>query len=123
MWEGKYRQWASGAEGGFLTPDEITAQWNKWKNDPNHPRDFDGPRGYLQLAVIGHSKDVINFQQLAQTNKIEMQQKLDNNITADELRQKVLEQQKQKHRNTANIKNRLLSAPAASTVVSLASTQ
>ncbi|CAK0833564.1 unnamed protein product, partial [Prorocentrum cordatum] len=51
MWEGEYREFAQSAEGGFLTKDEYEAQWKKWMEDPDHPKDEDGPRGYTQCLV------------------------------------------------------------------------
>ena len=60
----------------------MEANWLGWLNDPAHPRDHDGPRGFVQLAVPNASKRVINFNEITQSKKLEMQSRLNKNTSA-----------------------------------------
>ena len=63
-WKGRYAEWAKSAAGGFLLDEEVETNWNKWPNTPGHPRDWDGPRGFIQLAIPGVNKTVTDYQDL-----------------------------------------------------------
>ena len=89
MWEGQYKEWAGSAAGGFLTPDEAQAQWDAWDKNEFHCRDWDGPRGYMQLAVTGYAKRVVEFDEVAKSKSYKGEQKLGKNLTEEQLARKV----------------------------------
>ena len=86
LWHGPYVEWAKSAAGGFLTDEECEG-----KSNPSHPRDNDGPRGYLQLAIPKHTKTISNFNELSQTKKLELTAKLNKKMTDAELAKKANE--------------------------------
>ena len=51
MWEREYYEEAAKTAMGNLTSEEAARQWNVWKNNPDWPRDNEGPRGFLRLEV------------------------------------------------------------------------
>ena len=91
LWHGAYVEWAKSAAGGFLTDEECEGNWESWKSNPSHPRDNDGPRGYLQLAIPRHTKTISNFNELSQTKKLELTSKLSKKMTDAELAKKANE--------------------------------
>ena len=88
MWKGAYGDWAASAQGGFLTKEEIEANWLGWHNDASHPRDNDGPRGFVQLAIPNAAKRLINYNDLSQSKALTMSCKLGKKITDAELAEK-----------------------------------
>ena len=51
MWEREYTEEAHDTYMGNMTNEEAKHQWEEWKNNPGHPSDHDGPRGFLRLEV------------------------------------------------------------------------
>ena len=51
MWEREYIEEAQKTYMGNMTNEEAKRQWADWKNNPDHPSDHDGPRGFLRLEV------------------------------------------------------------------------
>ena len=51
MWEREYIEEAQKTYMGNMTNEEAKRQWEDWKNNPDHPSDHDGPRGFLRLEV------------------------------------------------------------------------
>ena len=88
MWQGAYFEWAKTAAAGYLTQPEMEANWKMWDENPEHPRDWDGPRGFMQLAIPGHTKELMAWNRLEHAKSIQQEQKLNKNITEDKLRQK-----------------------------------
>ena len=66
----------------------MEANWKMWDENPEHPRDWDGPRGFMQLAIPGHTKELMAWNHLEHAKSIQQEQKLNKNITEEQLRQK-----------------------------------
>jgi len=66
----------------------MKAKWQAWKGDPAHPRDWDGPRGYMQLAIPGYDKRLTNFNRISTERALEQGQRLGKNITEEQLQAK-----------------------------------
>ena len=81
MWEGEYFEFAKTAKAGFLSSEEATANWQKWKNDPEVARDNAGPRGYLRLYVKTGDK-VIKFQEVGEQKELTQEEKLGKKASA-----------------------------------------
>ena len=89
MWEGAYKDWAKSARGGYLTDSEIAQNWQRWKEDPKHPRDWEGPRGYLQLLIPNYSKSMEDFNTVSFERTVDAEQKLSKTITEEQLQAKI----------------------------------
>ena len=74
MWQREWFEFAATTKCGNLTEEEATFMWTTWKNNPKHPRDMAGPRGYLRLWVktkdtLTMYEDVCKAQQFRQVEK------------------------------------------------------
>ena len=85
LWKGAYAEWAKSAAGGYLQPEEIDAQWDKWEKDPDHPRDWRGPRGSFRLAVLNHTTKVTKFQGVTETKGLQRAGNISKSVGDDEL--------------------------------------
>ena len=47
-----------------------------WLENPKHPRDCDGPRGYVQLAIPNVDKSIEDDQDFYEAQRLEMSQKM-----------------------------------------------
>eukprot|EP00969_Alexandrium_andersonii_P034700 1518150-Alexandrium_andersonii.AAC.1 len=60
---------------GFLSRPEAEAKWKNMFDDPDHPRDSDGPRGYTRLRI--HIADqIIGYNQTEKKRLLGRQKKL-----------------------------------------------
>ena len=75
MWEGEYLEFAKTTKAGFLSSEEASANWQKWKEDGSVSRDNNGPRGYLRLYVKTGDK-VIKFQEVGEQKELVQEEKL-----------------------------------------------
>lgn len=82
MWYGAYVEYAKSASGGFLTEDEIKANWSRWEADPTTPRNQHGPRGSCQLAVPIEN-DIVDYNDVSRKRTLGQEQKLSKD-TSDE---------------------------------------
>ena len=85
MWEGAYMEWAKTADAGFLSPTEAAANWKEWDENPKHPRDWDGPRGYKQLAIPGYDKRIVDFNKSTHSKELQLEQRLGKAVDAARL--------------------------------------
>ena len=91
MWKGAYKEFARSAAGGFLTGEEVEANWSAWLNDPAHPRDNDGPRGFVQLAIPDARKRLVSFNELGQNRALQLANKFGKQTTDADLAAKAKE--------------------------------
>ena len=89
MWQGAYYEYAQSAKGGFLTAEEYQGNWLRWSNNPKHPRDWDGPRGYVQLLIPKTGKSVIDYNSVGTERSIDSHQKLAKGISEEQLLGKI----------------------------------
>ena len=64
--------------GGKMSESEAVLQWEEWKQNPNHPSGFDGPRKHLRL-LVPCKKRVVDYSNLAHERELEREQKLGKN--------------------------------------------
>ena len=51
MWEAEWYEFAKTAKAGYLSKVEAEAGWQAWMDDAEHPKDENGPRGYIRCLV------------------------------------------------------------------------
>lgn len=88
MWEGEYFEYAKTAKAGFLSEAEMKANWQAWLADPEHPRDNDGPRGFLRLAVRTKDK-IVDYSDMSKERTLSREEKMAKNSTHEQLKAKL----------------------------------
>ena len=88
MWEGEYIEWSATAPAGYLSKTEAEANWKKWKDDPLHPHDEAGPRGYLRLYI--KTKTLVKaFEETSQDKSFRKEDRLGKKASEEQIRQRM----------------------------------
>eukprot|EP00969_Alexandrium_andersonii_P163378 7221656-Alexandrium_andersonii.AAC.1 len=66
----------------------MEQNWNSWKDDANHPRDLDGPRGHLRLYVRTTTK-ITDFEEVSKEKTLTQEQRMNNKSTEAQLSDKL----------------------------------
>ena len=88
MWEGLWKEESKTAKYGYLTTEEAEKKWKDWLADDSIPKDYNGPRGYQQVAVPSQSV-LSNFKEVAQQKELTESERLSRTATQETIQNRV----------------------------------
>eukprot|EP00971_Amphidinium_carterae_P322689 6413587-Amphidinium_carterae.1 len=77
-----YLEHAQSSKGGSYTRKEAEDQWTKWLEDPKVPKDYEGPRGEVQMKVFLKTS-IEEYDDIAHERGLKRGQTLNKGMIAD----------------------------------------